>query len=197
MPKRIHDWDLIQEYHDLGHGFVECQRRFGFSHTAWIKAIERGQLRTEPSPFRDRRRKYDWAEVQAYYDDGHSYQECYLLFGFCSAAWEKAKKRGEIRVRPPARMPLETLLSASRSRISIKRRLLKAGLLQNRCDICGISEWLGKHLSCHVDHINGVKDDHRVANLRMLCPNCHSQTETYGGRNIRRRRSLQDTAQVV
>jgi len=36
----------------------------------------------------------------------------------------------------------------------------------------------------HLDHINGVKNDNHLANLRMLCPNCHSQTETYGGRNL-------------
>ncbi len=69
------DWALIQRYHDEGHGFVDCQRKFGFSHTAWVKAIKRGELRSAPSLFRDRRRKYDWAIVQAFYDEGHSYRE--------------------------------------------------------------------------------------------------------------------------
>jgi len=52
----------------------------------------------------------------------------------------------------------------------------------------------GRALSIHLDHINGAGDDYRLDNLRMLCPNCHSQTETYGGRNIRQRRlrSLQE-----
>ena len=40
-------------------------------------------------------------------------------------------------------------------------------------------------LVLELDHINGVGDDHRLENLRLLCPNCHSQTETYCGRNIR------------
>jgi Zn finger protein HypA/HybF involved in hydrogenase expression len=71
-------------------------------------------------------------------------------------------------------------------------RLLRAGLLENRCEECGISEWLGRPLIIQIDHINGVRDDHRLENLRMLCPNCHSQTDTYGARNKRLRRILQD-----
>lgn len=57
------------------------------------------------------------------------------------------------------------------------------------CAECGLdpSCWNGRPLVLHLDHANGVKDDHRLNNLRWLCPNCHSQTETYGGRNIGRR----------
>lgn len=192
MPRLIYDWSLIQEYHNLGHGFVECQRHFGVTHTAWNKAIATGRLLTASRPFQDRRRRYDWQAVQDYYDRGHSYRQCQAEFGFHSQAWEKARKRGDIRTRPRSGMSVEALLLVSRSRLSIKRKLLRAGLLQNICEVCGISEWLGKSLSCHIDHINGVRDDHRLENLRTLCPNCHSQTATYGGRNARRRRSLQD-----
>ena len=57
-------------------------------------------------------------------------------------------------------------------------RLLEMGWAY-RCALCGISEWQGKRLSLHLDHINGIHDDNRLSNLRLLCPNCHSQTETY------------------
>lgn len=48
-----------------------------------------------------------------------------------------------------------------------------------RCATCGITEWCGQALVLHLDHINGINNDHRLSNLRFLCPNCHSQTPTY------------------
>lgn len=50
------------------------------------------------------------------------------------------------------------------------------------CGICGLSEWRGLALTLHVDHVNGLHYDKRLENLRILCPNCHSQTPTYGNR---------------
>jgi hypothetical protein len=68
----------------------------------------------------------------------------------------------------------------------LKARLVRAGLLQYRCATCGLADWLGAPIALHLDHANGIGDDNRLANLRLLCPNCHSQTETYTGRNIGR-----------
>lgn len=50
------------------------------------------------------------------------------------------------------------------------------------CQECGLSEWRGKELTLHLDHINGMPDDHRLENLRFLCPNCHQQTQTWGNK---------------
>jgi hypothetical protein len=67
--------------------------------------------------------------------------------------------------------------------LKLKIRLLEEGIKKNECEVCGISEWLGKPLVIQLDHINGIPSDHRLENLQMVCPNCHSQTETFCGRN--------------
>ena len=54
----------------------------------------------------------------------------------------------------------------------------------DRCWMCGLSEWINGKLTLELDHINGIGNDNRVENLRFLCPNCHSQTDTFRGRNI-------------
>lgn len=67
--------------------------------------------------------------------------------------------------------------------LKLKKRLLKEGIFRNVCSECGISEWNSKSLNMQLDHINGDSSDHRKNNLRMLCPNCHAQTETFCGKN--------------
>lgn len=69
---------------------------------------------------------------------------------------------------------------------NLKKRLVNNNLLSYKCSICQISNWQGKSLSLQLDHINGINDDNRLENLRLICPNCHSQTDTFAGRNIKR-----------
>lgn len=66
---------------------------------------------------------------------------------------------------------------------SLKKRLVKEGLFIYKCSSCGIKEWQGKPIALQMDHINGINSDNRLENLRLLCPNCHSQTETWGNKN--------------
>jgi 5-methylcytosine-specific restriction endonuclease McrA len=70
---------------------------------------------------------------------------------------------------------------------NLKRRPNIRTVLTNirgyKCECCGISEHNGKELTLQVDHINGDPYDDSPENLRLICPNCHSQTETFAGAN--------------
>lgn len=79
---------------------------------------------------------------------------------------------------------LLTVNSICKCANDLKKRLIKSGLLINKCYLCNMSnEWQGKPISLQMDHINGINNDNRIENLRILCPNCHSQTSTYASRN--------------
>lgn len=69
---------------------------------------------------------------------------------------------------------------------NLKKRLLREKVLLPICAICaGTDRWRGAPLTLHLDHKNGDPTDNRLDNLRILCPNCHSQTATWCGRNKR------------
>src|SRR4051812_49131520 len=103
-------------------------------------------------------RRYDWAEVQRYYDEGNSVSDCQTRFGFARAAWADAVRRGAVAPRAHA-MPLDRLLAAEtpRGRWNLKRRLIDAGVIADRCAECGIGEWRGRPISLALHHRNGVR----------------------------------------
>lgn len=64
----------------------------------------------------------------------------------------------------------------------IKNFLTKVNYLKNCCSICGISDWMDKPIILQLDHIDGDRNNNTIDNFRLICPNCHSQTETFSRR---------------
>lgn len=87
---------------------------------------------------------------------------------------------------PNKQRPIEDYLSnkVEIQSNSLKLKLFKLGMLENKCYICGLIDWQGQKISLELDHINGQHHDNTLTNLRILCPNCHSQTDTF--RNVSR-----------
>lgn len=108
---------------------------------------------------------------------------------FSRQAHNKGKKFPE---RSKARRtPIENVL-VENSRYPtdlLRKRLLSEGLMKYICTSCNLAEWLDKPIPLELDHINGVSNDHRLHNLRLLCPNCHAKTPTYRGRNKKKLRT--------
>ena len=68
------------------------------------------------------------------------------------------------------------------SRSSLKKRIIRDYLIEYKCSGCGLDKWNNKYISLHLEHINGINNDNRIENLTLLCPNCHSQTDTFSGK---------------
>lgn len=141
-------------------------------------------------------------EFKEIVSQSNSYSDCLRALGLTTkggSSTDILKKRinelkcdvshfGKLPKEKPnnAKYTLDEILVENSSYANIARlkiRLVNENRLVYKCAICGISEWNNLPLSLQLDHINGKNNDHRIQNLRFLCPNCHSQTQTYGGRN--------------
>ena len=96
-----------------------------------------------------------------------------------------AARRAALRRAP---IPLRDVLveGSTYQRSLLKERLFLEGLKERRCELCGQGElWHGRRMSLILDHVNGVHDDNRLQNLRIVCANCNATLETHCGRNTR------------
>jgi len=126
-----------------GHSRKEVAEILGISlPTVWYHARELGVDAEEKFG-----RRYDWAEIQRYYDEGHTVAECMAHFGFAKESWNSARRRGDVRGRPRSPSPDEVLvLGLVTNRGTVKRCLIRSGLKQDHCVTCCVSPWRGRTL---------------------------------------------------
>ena len=85
------------------------------------------------------------------------------------------------------KIPLQEILEGKHPQYQsnkLRKRLIIENIKEEKCESCGHEEWLGKKISLELDHKDGNCYNHKIQNLRLLCPNCHAQTETYRGKNV-------------
>ena len=93
---------------------------------------------------------------------------------------------------PQRNIPIDEILveHSSFNRTHLLERLFKEKIKEYKCERCGnTGEWQGERLSLQIHHINGIANDNRLENIQILCPNCHSLTDTYAGKNVKKIRN--------
>ena len=84
------------------------------------------------------------------------------------------------------KIPLEEILEGKHPQYQsnkLRKRLLEEGYFEHKCYSCKLEEWLDKPIPLELEHIDGNSSNNRIENLTLLCPNCHSMTDTYRGKN--------------
>lgn len=85
---------------------------------------------------------------------------------------------------------LEDILSnkvSYKNTYSLLKRLFSNGIKEKKCERCGLTDWMGEPISLQLHHNDGNRDNNSLENLSVLCPNCHSQTDSYAGKNTKKR----------
>lgn len=102
----------------------------------------------------------------------------------CSCGNIKSKKANICRKCTRSNYSTLFVENCKHRRKSVKLTIIRDGLIPYKCSECGLTDsWNNKSITLQLDHVNGINNDNRLKNLRFLCPNCHSQTETFCGSN--------------
>lgn len=155
-----------------------CMTKYKYSDEDFIQAVKTS------FSVRDTLRKFDVAP------HGGSYKTFHLRVKKLNLDISHFTGQGHLKNKPnpwAKKFSLSDFLVVNSNRVlSVihKQKIIDEGLLENKCDKCGLKNlWQDEPIVLHIDHVNGDHFDHRINNLRLLCPNCHSQTPTYCGGN--------------
>lgn len=120
----------------------------------------------------------------------------YILIHSVNASHLKPHTRADKTKKRSLKISNEEIFNATAGydRTFVRRMIINEQLLPYVCQRCKITEWQGEKITLELDHINGIPTDHRLENLRFLCPNCHSLTDTFNGKN---RKTTRDPALII
>lgn len=176
------NWESIQQDHDSGIVIEELCQKYGINRNWFTQAKREGR-------FVGRRRKnyeraasnFNWEDIQRYYDETHDPRKCCRHFGCTWLTFCFAVKTNKIKIIKRSLSPQDLDKRKLVAGTVAKHVLVKHGL-PYVCARCGINHWNDQLLVLQIHHKNGNRFDHRKDNVILLCPNCHSQTDNFGGK---------------
>jgi hypothetical protein len=134
--------------------------------------------------------RHDWPAIIKFYNEGHSYRDCQIKFGVCGESMTRAVKRGLFTPRVNNKyLVFEEMKTrhtgkyGSGIRHHLRRKILIENLIPYFCAECGIDTWRGEKLTLRLDHKDGDGRNNELSNLRFVCPNCDSVSDTYCWKN--------------
>lgn len=154
------------------------------------------------------------SELQRLVDESNSYADVLKTIGMCAhggnyKTLQQAIDKFDIdltqininrqeklkqTLKPNQAIPLEMIISGNYNKEYkgevLLRRLIDAGYKERKCEKCGGTEWLGQPIPLQLHHKDGVHNNNTLTNLQALCPNCHSLTDTFAGKNIKKRKKI-------
>lgn len=103
---------------------------------------------------------------------------------FTGQVWNVGSRYKQIKLVQPLKKIL--VKNSTYQSHKLKLRLLKENYLTHMCYKCNNTTWLNQPIALELEHIDGNHSNNELTNLTLLCPNCHAQTSTYRGKNIRK-----------
>jgi len=132
-----------------------------------------------------------WVEVMIYFRENHGYKSLTTSVTAKKRCIDENidfshfSKTGGVKYDLEKKLVNETTQKKTYNSTTLKKNLIKQNLLENKCSACGLGTiWNGKPIKLQLEHIDGNHYNNELSNLTILCPNCHSQTDTWCGRNI-------------
>jgi len=184
--------DQLKSYlyrYNINYEHLKNKRMIGNKVSVWTEEI----LRKVVSESKTQKEVIDKMKLRSAGSNFYTLKKYLKIYNIDTSHFIKSYDKLLV-LRFESKITLEDVLveKSNYNRSNLKKKLYESGLKERKCELCGQNEnWNGKKMSLILDHINGVHDDNRIENLRIVCPNCNATLDTHCSKNIKKKQRLE------